>query len=115
MRLTQFVAAICLPIAAGCNTDPKVGLDSQDPTGRLIALRDAAAAEPPTDEQIRGMLEALDSEDAAARQIAIVGLSRLAGSDLGYDAGAESWERESATRRWLDWYAHRLDPAPAGG
>ena len=99
--------ALFAAFPAGCANDPQVGLDSSDPTGRMIALREAAAAASPTDEQVRGLIEGLDSDDAAVRQICVLGLSRLAGRDFGYEPGGEAAQREPAAERWRDWYASR--------
>lgn len=68
---------------------------------------------------VRPLIEMLDSDDVAARMVAIRSLERITGETLGYDyAGAEP-QRRAAIARWVAWEsggaasASRTDRTPA--
>jgi hypothetical protein len=49
----------------------------------------------------------LDSDDPAARLVAIRALERITGQTLGYDHAGPEHERRLAVERWMEWEARQ--------
>lgn len=97
--------AFALVIAAGlvntgCIPSEKVGFDEPSPSKRLGAIVQASD----TDADRRSLfklVEQLDSQDGAARMLAIRALEHRTGTTLGYTHTDPEWERRVAVDRWV--------------
>lgn len=89
-------------VGAGCSS-PARGFASADPGARLDAAVNAAA----TNDQssINELIKLLDSDDPAARLVAIWTLERWTGTTNGYDYAAPEAERRAAVDVWTRWSA----------
>lgn len=78
----------------------KEGFDAAGPSKRLDAI--VRASEPGSDPRsLARLVEQLDSQDPAARMLAIRALERRTGTTLGYEHAAPVWERQEAIERWM--------------
>lgn len=77
------------------------GFDAPDHAARLHAIE--RAAEDGDRTAIPRLVWMLESEDPAARMLAIRVLERLTGQTHGYDYAAEAQERAAAVERWEAW------------
>lgn len=96
-------------VFTGCVPPVPGGIDSPDPNRRLLAIADAGASRDAS--KVPQLIEQLESNDAAARLLAIRSLEAITGQTHGYDYTDSDWERAEAVRRWRDW----LEAAPQPG
>lgn len=89
-------------LGAGCSS-PARGFASSDPGARLDAAVDAAARNDAS--AIPDLIKLLDSDDPAARLVAINALQRLTGTTNGYDHAGSEPDRRAAVDRWVAWQA----------
>ncbi|NUQ52432.1 MAG: hypothetical protein HUU19_07010 [Phycisphaerales bacterium] len=112
MTLTRTCLMACAGlvglVGAGCSS-PARGFASADPGARLDAAVDAAARNDRS--SIPELIKLLDSDDPAARLVAINTLHRLTGTTNGYDYAAPEADRRAAVDRWVAWTA---EPRNAG-
>lgn len=99
-------------VGAGCSS-PARGFASPDPGARLDAAVDAAARKDRS--SIPELIKLLESDDPAARLVAINTLHRLTGTTNGYDHAAPEPERRAAVDRWVDWQAEQAPRPPSPG
>ncbi|MCC6230278.1 MAG: hypothetical protein IT432_13770 [Phycisphaerales bacterium] len=107
MTLTRMcLMAACVGLlGAGCSS-PARGFASADPGARLDAAVDAAARHDAS--SIPELIKLLDSDDPAARMVAINTLQRLTGTTNGYDHAAPEPQRHAAVDRWVAWHAEHM-------
>jgi len=106
----KFSAFLCcrilfILVLAGCGDsfDREVGLsDLQDPnpTIRIMAIK--WAGENKIEGALPQLVDSLEDEDPSVRFYAIEGLSRIAGTDNGYDYKAPVQERAASVERWRE-------------
>lgn len=110
-QLSAWVLLGLLAIGAGCQ-QIQTGFDSPAPTKRIDAI--VGASELRDLHSLGRLIEQLESEDPAARMLAIRALEKRTGNTLGYDHAAPRWERIEAVNRWIDYYNEQaaLDPEP---
>ncbi len=103
---TRATIALCLlPALAACSSpSQQTGFDSDDPSARTRALRQAVKNNDRS--AIPNMIEMLDSPDPAHRLLAIGALQRMTGQTLDYDYAAPDYKRDPAIRRWIAWWKH---------
>ncbi len=77
------------------------GFDAPDPAAQIHAALRAAKDGDRT--SIPHLIDMLESEDQAARVMAISTLERFTGGRLGYDHAAPPRERGAMVARWRDW------------
>jgi hypothetical protein len=106
-------ALLLLPAVAvgGCSGHGEHlrGSDSPLPQERLRAVTHQSGAD--SADEIRALIEALESDDAAIRAAAIDELERLTGERRGYEPLGPLARRGAAVRRWVQWYNARF-PGP---
>ncbi|KAA0213314.1 MAG: hypothetical protein DYG94_11865 [Leptolyngbya sp. PLA3] len=90
-----------------------MGFDAPSETKRQDAIVAAAASGDRRPETLRGLIEQLDSPDAATRMLAILTLDRLTGQTFGYDYTDPAWKRERSVQTWVDWYDSEYGTASA--
>lgn len=101
---------------SGCSEQR--GFDAPNPSRRLDAIVDASAqdADPAT---LLRLVEQLDSQDPAARMLAIRALEKRTGETLGYVHTDPEWARQEAVERWIKYLEQGgsvMDlPSSAGG
>lgn len=92
--------------SVGCFPSEKIGFDEPSPSKRLGAIVQASG-----DDADRGSLfrlvEQLDSQDPAARMLAIRALESRTGTTLGYTHTDPEWERQLAVERWVSYLEER--------
>lgn len=96
----------------GCGPSMPRGFDSPEPAVRIDAVVSAAAKG--DRRAARDLIRVLDSDDPAARMLAIRALERITGETNGYDYAAPESQRREAVRRWQEWEAEG-GGAPGGG
>lgn len=95
------VASI-LAIIAGCQGEgPKVGLKSDDPAGRMIAMKQAGQRHDPR--AVPDLIDDLSSDDPAERFYASGALERITGQTFGYRYYDTEEARAQAIERWKQW------------
>ncbi len=95
--------AACLALSA-CGPGPlKPSLNESDPAGKIPAMVQLGQGEAASPEQLRELIEALDSEDPAVRLYAIETLHRVTRRDFGYRYYAPPDERRERAARWRLW------------
>jgi len=87
-------------IGAGCQPI-QTGFDSPAPTKRIDAI--VGASELQDTESLGRLIEQLESEDPAARMLAIRALESRTGATLGYNHAAPRWQRIEAVNRWIEY------------
>ncbi len=110
----RWVAPGCVLVGlalAGCRASLPADFQAPDAGSRIRAV--IASARQPTSEDLRGMVEALGSDDPALRTLAIAALERTAGERFGYDPWASQTERREAIGRWRQWLDAHHGPQPA--
>lgn len=90
---------VCL--LAGCLPSEKAGFDSASPSRRLDAI--VAASDREDAASLARLVEQLDSQDAAARMLAIRALERRTGQTLGYIHTDPEWKRQQSVDRWINY------------
>ncbi|MBM4107534.1 MAG: hypothetical protein FJ255_01765 [Phycisphaerae bacterium] len=103
-------AVLLVPVAwlAGCFGPAPQGFDSPEPGRRIEAA--VRAAERGDRSASRPLISMLDSDDPAARLVAIRALERITGQTLGYDHAAPEGDRRRAVERWMAWEAEQGEP-----
>lgn len=104
-RHAVVVLALIAPGVGGCFGPAPGGFDSPEPGRRIEAA--ARAAERRDRTAIRPLISMLDSDDPAARLVAIRALERITGQTLGYDHAGPEHERRLAVERWMEWEARQ--------
>ena len=89
----------------GCSASLPADFDAPDAGSRIRAV--VASAQNPTEDDLRGMVDALESDDPALRTLAVAALERTAGERFGYHPWAAEGERREAIGRWRQWLASR--------
>ncbi|MBL8764017.1 MAG: HEAT repeat domain-containing protein [Phycisphaerae bacterium] len=103
---------------AGCASPGADGFHESEPGARIDAAIEASRKMDPS--AVPELIEMLDSDDPAARLVAINALGRLTGETHGYDHAAPEDERREAVARWQGWYraysssGARPEGAPSG-
>ncbi|MEM9374425.1 MAG: hypothetical protein AAGA55_12355 [Planctomycetota bacterium] len=84
----------------GCLPTERAGFDAASPSRRLDAIIQAAGprSDPAT---LARLVEQLDSQDAAARMLAIRALEARTGTTMGYTHTDPEWKRQEAIDRWI--------------
>lgn len=103
--------AAAASLAPGCVPRDRAGFDAIGPAHRLDAIVLAADADDP--DTLRGLIQQLDSDDAAARLLALRALQHRTGQTLGYRHDDPPWKRAQAVARWVRWHnenANHLTP-----
>ncbi|MCW5758011.1 MAG: hypothetical protein KIT54_12310 [Phycisphaeraceae bacterium] len=103
MRRWAFGLGFSTFLLVGCSADMPASFDAPDAGSRLRAV--VAGARAPQMDDLRGMVQALDSDDPALRMLAIAALVRTTGERFGYDPWADTGERRLAVGRWRQWLA----------
>lgn len=91
---------LCLLGLAGCIPSEKADFDAAGPSRRLeaIVLASGSDADP---RSLPRLVEQLDSQDPAARMLAIRALEKRTGTTLGYNHTDPGWQRQEAIERWI--------------
>lgn len=95
------LACLLAALAAGCIPRDRAGFDAVGPAHRLDAV--VLAADASDRESLRGLIQTLDSDDPAARLLAIRALQKRTGQTLGYRYTDPPWRRAPAIQEWIDW------------
>lgn len=104
---------LLLPLlAGGCIYRDQTGFDAVGPSHRLDAI--VLAADQTDDDSLKGLISQLDSDDPAARLLAIRALEKRTGQTLGYEHDAPPYVRNAAAREWVTWYNARPPEAAPG-
>lgn len=85
---------------SGCIPSERTDFDAAGPSRRLEAIVQASG----TDADPRSLprlVEQLDSQDPAARMLAIRALENRTGTTLGYNHSDQIWERQESIERWI--------------
>jgi hypothetical protein len=106
-----FVALIAPWVVAACVPRDQDGFDSIGPSHRLNAI--VQAADQSDDASLCGLIQQLDSDDPAARLLAIRALEKRTGQTLDYRHDDPPWKRSQGVDRWMEWYGSR--DVPPGG
>jgi hypothetical protein len=85
----------------GCRASLPADFEAPDAGSRIRAV--VANAQEPSADDLRGMVDALATDDPALRTLAIAALERTAGERFGYDPWAPEGERREAIGRWRQW------------
>ncbi|MCA9287766.1 MAG: hypothetical protein KDA05_04230 [Phycisphaerales bacterium] len=104
-RLNAISAALAIGVSAtlgACIPRDQAGFTAIGPAHRLDAI--VLAADASDHDSLRGLIQQLDSDDAAARLLAIRALERRTGQTLGYEHDAPPWRRDRAIEAWVAWY-----------
>jgi hypothetical protein len=104
--IRPFSRLLCLSVSiillAGCQGEgPKVGLKSDDPAGRMIAMKQAGQRRDA--KAVPALVEGLSSDDPAERFYASEALERITGQTLGYHYYDSESAREQAVQNWKQW------------
>lgn len=114
MPLLSRAPAILLSVGLwslwGCQGPAPRGFDSPEPGKRIEAA--ARAAETGDRTAVRPLISMLDSDDPAARLVAIRALERITGRTLGYDHASPEAQRREAVERWISWEAEQRGEQP---
>lgn len=101
-RLTHPAATLlaALVLIAGCGpgSGPVISLTSDDPAGRIPAMKQAALQKDAS--AVPELVKRLESDDPAERFYAIEALQRITGQTLGYIYYATEQDRAAAVARW---------------
>ncbi|MCC5824107.1 MAG: HEAT repeat domain-containing protein [Planctomycetes bacterium] len=86
----------------GCLPSEQPAFDATGPTNRLHAIVQASGSD--ADPRSLPMLvEQLDSQDPAARMLAIRALENRTGTTLGYSHTDPEWKRQESIERWMNY------------
>lgn len=97
-------------LGGGCIPRDRTGFDAVGPSHRLDAI--VLAADQSDDASLRGLVQQLDSDDPAARLLAIRALEKRTGQTLDYCHDDPPWKRNQGVARWTQWLDAR-EGAPA--
>ncbi|QOV87482.1 HEAT repeat domain-containing protein [Humisphaera borealis] len=87
-----------LTTGCGPGSGPTVSLTSDDPAGRIPAIKGAAQRKDQA--SVPKLVELLSSDDPAERFYAIEALRRITGKTMGYNYYGSEQERAQAIDRW---------------
>lgn len=96
------VAGSAALAAPGCVQTEKPGFDATGPTNRLEAIVRASGTDADR-RSLYSLVEQLDSEDPAARMLAIRALENRTGTTLGYSHSDPEWKRLESIERWMNY------------
>jgi len=101
----QFFASVILIGLTGCASHVRDEIQLPDPTARARAIIEAA------DQNDRYaiplIVDRLDDEDEAVRNIAAMALRRMTNKNFGYQPYDPIHLRQQAVQRWRDWLKER--------
>lgn len=95
------VASLGALLAASCVPREQASFQAIGPANRLDAI--VLASDDRGDESLRGLIQELDSDDSAARLLAIRALQKRTGQTLDYRHDDPPWRRGQAVTRWVAW------------
>ena len=95
-------------LVSGCLPAEKAGFDEPNPLRRMDAIV-LASDEDADPETLARLVEQLDSQDAAARMLAIRALEKRTGTTLGYIHTDPEWKRQEAVDRWMNYLENGID------
>lgn len=99
--LILLLLALAMSVPACAGPSPREAtLDSDNPAGKLYAIRKAAQSRDRS--KIPSLVEQLNHDDPAVRMMAINALERMTGTRLGYNPYADLPERGEAVERWAE-------------
>jgi hypothetical protein len=102
VRTAAWTAAAACALLISCIPDEKAGFDEPGPSKRLEAIIQASG--PDADPRsLPRLVEQLDSQDPAARMLAIRALENRTGETLGYVHTDPEWQRQEAIDRWMNY------------
>ncbi|MGD1917161.1 MAG: hypothetical protein ACFCBV_13380 [Phycisphaerales bacterium] len=110
-RIGAFALLLGVGVLAsgGCEAGLPASFESADAGSRIRAV--VASADDPDAADLRGMVEALGSDDPALRTLAIAALERAVRERFGYDPWAAEIDRRRAIDRWEVWLAQHAEAA----
>jgi len=98
--MATVLGLVVLLMPAGCIPSERAGFDAASPSRRLDAI--VRASGPDSDPaSIARLVEQLDSQDPAARMLAIRALESRTGETKGYIHTDPEWKRQVAIDRWI--------------
>jgi hypothetical protein len=97
-----WVLGVATLVAGGCLPSEKADFDAPGPSRRLEAIVRASGSDADP-RSLPRLVEQLDSQDAAARMLAIRALEHRTGTTLGYNHTDPEWKRQEAIERWLNY------------
>jgi len=117
-RLAALVPLALVLLTAGCTDvpertgDPKTDLMSADAHVKVLAAQEAARRRDPS--HIPQLIDLLGDEEKWVRYNAHVAINVIAGpkEEFGYNYLAPPKQRETAIRKYREWYAATKPPAP---
>ncbi len=111
-RIGVFGFAVGLGVITlcGCEAGLTASFESPDSGSRIRAV--VASADEPDRSDLRGMVDALGSDDPALRTLSIAVLERAVGERFGYDPWATEANRRRAIDRWEVWLAQLEEATP---
>ncbi|MFN0010174.1 MAG: hypothetical protein ACKVS8_00870 [Phycisphaerales bacterium] len=113
-RTSVLVVLVVLVVLGGCQGPGLgAGFDAPDPAAQIHAA--LTAARDGDRSRIPDLIEMLESDDQAARVVAISSLERFTGERLGYDHAAPTWERRAMVARWRAWLKENPPATAAAG
>ncbi len=116
-RVGGVALGLASAMVGGCLPSEKPGFDEPNPLRRMdaIVLASDKDADPET---LARLVEQLDSQDPAARMLAIRALEKRTGQTLGYIHTDPEWKRQEAVDRWMNYLETGIDKtdlvAPSG-
>ncbi len=101
VRAATLVGTALAAALSGCFPSQPASFDSPSPSKRLdaIVLASGKDADP---RSLPRLVEQLDSQDPAARMLAIRALENRTGTTLGYIHTDPEWKRQESIERWLN-------------
>jgi hypothetical protein len=96
------LGSVGLAVLGGCIPSEKTDFDAAGPSKRLDAIVQASGndADP---RSLPRLVEQLDSQDPAARMLAIRALENRTGTTLGYNHTDPEWKRQESIERWINY------------
>lgn len=102
---TGAVVLLLVPSGCGPGAGPAVSLTSDDPAGRIPAMKRAARTKDPA--AVPKLVALLESDDPAERLYSIEALRRITGQTFGYNYYDSEPNREAAVGRWKQWLSEQ--------
>jgi hypothetical protein len=107
----SWLILVVVPPLAGCFSPEKPSLVSNDPSLKIPAIKQSAAARDGS--AIKQLVKDLDSDDPAVRFYAIRALREITGNTFDYRYYEDEIQRKPALKRWQVWLATRQGKSPA--
>lgn len=107
------VGAVTAALLGGCAQPDRTEFGDATPSSRIDLLHQAAATR--DTQYVDELIDALSSDDAAERFLAIRALERTTGQTLGYDHAGSPEDRKEAADRWADWYDAQVKGGKVAG